>query len=186
MKQGLRITIAAALGVATAMPATGQAAEMASGLQEFLATYRCGVVEALESIHARGDRLAQDERFAVLQSRTTRQHYVQCRFTDNDTAMFCEAASGYYGPKELRFQLAPAEISALKRLGFTTDVMRGNFHRIIDTKTTRDFSKAADIILSTFYEVYGVRGEDLRWADVPLTPEIEGMPLDCLPIGWGF
>lgn len=181
----MRIAATALLGAAT-FASNVSAAELAAGLQDFLATYRCGVVEALESIHTRGDRSTQTDRFAVLQSDTTREHYVQCIFTDNDTAMYCEAASGYQTPKETRFQLAPERMAVLKRLGFATDVPEGNFHRTIDTKSTRDFSKAADLILSTLYEVYGVRGADLRWAEIPLTPELEGTQPECVPLGWGF
>jgi hypothetical protein len=183
MRRRVRIAAAALLG-AVAFASNVSAAELAAGLRDFLATYRCGVVEALESIHVRGDRSTETDRFAVLQSDTTREHYVQCIFTDNDAAMYCEAASGYHAPEETRFQLAPSEIAVLKRLGFATDVPKGNFYRTIDTKSARDISKAADLILSTLYEVYGVRGKDLRWADVPLTPEIEGTAPECVPLGW--
>ncbi len=74
------------------------AADGHSDLQNFLSTYRCAVVERLERMHARGDRSVQWDRFLILASRQAPEHYVQCIFTDNDTEMFCEAASGFYAP----------------------------------------------------------------------------------------
>jgi hypothetical protein len=183
MGRRLRIGTAAVCWVAAFAWSESEAAEIAAGLRDFLATYRCAVVVRLERMHARGDRSTQTERFIILESRRARQHYVQCIFTENDTEMFCEAASGFYAPEASRFQLTPQELVALKRLGFTTDGSMGNFHRVIGTKSPADFAKVADLMLSTLYEVYGVRGSGLGWGLVPLTPELEGIPTHCVPIG---
>ena len=109
------------------------------------------------------------------------EYYVQCIFTDNDTAMYCEAASGFYAP--VPFRMNSASMDALKRFGFTTDGSKGNFHRSIDSIGPADFPKIAENILSTLYSVYGVHaGSDLEWK-TPLAPEIKGVPSVCVPIG---
>jgi hypothetical protein len=134
-------------------------------------------------MHAHGDRSVQWDRFLILGSRSAREHYVQCIFTDNDTEMHCEAASGFYAPKALQFHLAPPQMAALKRLGFSTDASMGNFQRDIDTRKPADLPAVSDLMLSTLYEVYGVRGSDLQWGRAPLTPELKGVPTSCVPIG---
>ncbi len=74
-------------------------------------------------------------------------------------------------------------MAAVKRLGFTTDDSSGNFNRYIDTKSAKDFPAVADLMLSALHDVFGVRGLDLTWGDVPLTPELQGVPSVCVPIG---
>jgi hypothetical protein len=57
------------------------AAAAADGLQSFLSTYRCAVIERLELTHARAGQSGKDE-FVILAPRSARERYVQCIFHD--------------------------------------------------------------------------------------------------------
>jgi hypothetical protein len=117
------------------IPSVAFAAGAADGLQNFLATYRCAVVERLELTHARADQAGKGE-FLILAPRSARERYVQCIFHDKDTAIFCEAASGFYKPPVWRTLDANA-MAALKRLGFQPIVRRA---------TTRETYKASRVL----------------------------------------
>jgi hypothetical protein len=84
------------------MTSAASAADAGEALRNFLATYRCAVVERLERMHARGDRSSQTDLFLILAVRS-KPKYVQFIFTDSDTAMYCEATSGFYAPVASRF-----------------------------------------------------------------------------------
>src|SRR5262249_12775229 len=101
-------------------------------LRDFLAAYRCPVVDRLDRIHAHGDAPQGLNRYITI---TVPEHvhgYVQCIFNDHRTRLLCEAASGFYLNKlkgKHTFRLEGAELVALTALGFSTDDSAGNFRR---------------------------------------------------------
>ena len=129
-------------------------------LGSFLSAYRCPVTLRLASIHARGDRKREDERFLILALAQSELSYVQCEFFDDDQQMMCEAASGFYAaPKGApRTAYLPAHsVAALAKLGFSTDDSHGNFQRVVETPDPSDFAAVAEVLLTTLYETYGAR-----------------------------
>jgi len=152
-------------------------------LQEFLATYRCAVAERLAIIHANRDR--EMDRFLIIALKFVPENYVQCLFLDGDRRMLCEASSGFYAqlPGENQHYRVSAEgLAALARLGFSTDGNEGNFQRIVAFSGDPDLESVATLILSTLYEVYGVRlGSQLEWKS-PLA-HIDRYNSVCVPIG---
>jgi hypothetical protein len=172
--------LAAMLMAATADAA---AAERPTGLQAFINTYRCAVVERLQLIHL--NRAHETDRFLVLALRRNQEMYVQCLFMDDDRQMLCEAASGFYAQRPgepRRFRVAPQGLSALALLGFSTDDSRGNHQRLIQLSSTADFPVVAELILAALYHGYGARiGSDMEWKS-PLAG-VDPVSSPCTPIG---
>ena len=77
--------------------------------------------------------------------------------------------------------MSPEGLAALARLGFSTDDSQGNFQRMIDIKNSADVSVVADLILSTFFEVYARVGSQMKWVS-PLA-DIDPLTSSCIPIG---
>lgn len=152
-----RIVAAVALAVAAA---PGPCAADDDELGSFLSAFRCPVTLRLSSIHARGDRKREDERFLILALAHNEISYVQCAFFDDDRRVMCEAASGYYDAPEgaPRTVHLPAEsVAALAKLGFSTDDSHGNFQRVIETPDPSAFALVADVLLTALYQSYGAR-----------------------------
>jgi hypothetical protein len=174
------VGIAAAIVMfARASPA---AAASATDLTAFIAAYRCDVVERLRMIHA--NTTSKDDRFLIIGLQDTSEAYVQCLFNDDDSKIFCEAASGFYLQKEdqpRRFRMTPQALAALARLGFSTDASKGNYRRMIDLTGSSDFTAIADLLLSALYQGYGA-GLDSRliW-EAPLAPG-KGTFARCAPL----
>jgi hypothetical protein len=139
---------------------SGPVAADGDDLGSFLSAFRCPVALRLASIHARGDREREDERFLILALAQGDTSYVQCAFFDEDRRMMCEAASGYYDAPEgaPRHVYLPAKsVAALASLGFSTDDSHGNFQRVMETADPSDFVSVAEVLLSALYETYGAR-----------------------------
>ena len=176
-------------GVAAAaalLPIVAAAAQTQADLQAFLAVHRCAIVERFEIIHARGNPANSKDRFLAVTLRGQPQAYVQCLFFERDTKMSCEAASGFYAQKPeepRRFRLAPEEVAALGRLGFSTDDSAGNFKREIEIGSPPNLGAVADLMLSALHDGYGARVKSrLKWS-APLAPRINAKFSRCTPRG---
>jgi hypothetical protein len=178
-----RLVVGAVAIVCMVAAADAAAAERPTGLQAFINTYRCAVIERLQLIHL--NRAHETDRFLVLALRRNQEMYVQCLFMDDDRQMLCEASSGFYAqlPGEpRRFRVTPQGLGALARLGFSTDDSRGNYQRLIGLSSTADFPLVADLILSALYQAYGARiGSDMEWKS-PLAG-VDPATSPCTPIG---
>jgi hypothetical protein len=181
--RGSLVRLALGVVVAAVMVATADAAERPTGLQAFINTYRCAVIERLQLIHL--NRTHETDRFLVLALRRNPEMYVQCLFMDDDRRMLCEAASGFYAQRPgepRRFRVTPQGLSALALLGFSTDDSGGNHQRLIDLNSTADFPVVADLILAALYHGYGARiGSDMEWKS-PLAG-VDPVSSPCTPIG---
>jgi len=126
--------------------------------QDFVGTYRCPVLTALERIHQRGPKTTSRNRFAIVSIEKAPQRYVQCIFFDGDVRMFCEASSGAYGPVgEADHPLTEEGRAALKSLGFTQADPQHNFTRTVDLGEPPRVEIAADMMLETLARAYGAR-----------------------------
>ncbi len=145
------------LGSLAAVPAH---AEKVMDLATFLVTYRCGVVNRLQALHANTEPAMKEHRWLAITRDGGDQSYVQCMFNDDSRQMWCEAASGYYstGPDEPRkIWLSLPVKASLSALGFDTSIEKGNYPRYIDTVRSQDIDAAADLLLSALYLAYGAR-----------------------------
>lgn len=140
----------------------GAAKAQPSSLREFLVQYRCPVVDRLDRIYEAGDHASHRDRFLALTVPEHPHGYVQCIFFERRTKMLCEASSGfpYSKPGTARTMRLSAEaISALGRLGFSTDDSAGNFSIEFDVANPPDFNAIADFMLKALYDGYGARAE---------------------------
>jgi hypothetical protein len=172
-----------AMAVFMLAPASPAVAASAADLSAFLAAYRCDVVERLLMIHA--NQTSKDDRFLIIGLQgAPEETYVQCLFNDDDSKIFCEAASGFYLQKAgepRRSRVTPQALAALARLGFSTDDSKGNYRRMMDLTGPSDFTVIADLMLSALYQGYGA-GLDSRliW-EAPLAPG-KGTFARCAPL----
>jgi hypothetical protein len=136
-------------------------------IDTFVSTYQCTVAASIAHIHAH-PHPEQMHRYLVLENALT-QRYVQCLFFDSDRQMLCEAWSGWWeqknsGPK-FKSPLAPQQLAALSKLGFSMDVSHGNFQRRFRFGRAPDYDGVAQLMLRALYSGYdtnletGVRGE---------------------------
>jgi hypothetical protein len=158
-------SVAALVLMAAALPLVGPDAGAASAASDsFVRRHRCAVVARLDAIHRRGPVDESRDRFIVVSLRDQPQHYVQCMFADRDSRMFCEAASGAYGPSgESGLRLDAPAREALRALRFVQDNPRENYARTIDLGDPPDLELAADLMLSALHEAYGAHpGSELQ------------------------
>ena len=124
----------------------------------FVREKRCAVAERLAAIHSSGPIDVSRDRFIVVAPHGQPQRYVQCIFQDRDTRMFCEAASGAYGPPgQRRLRLDASARQALSALGYVQADPAENFARAVDLGAPPDLDIAADLMLATLHDVYGAR-----------------------------
>jgi hypothetical protein len=136
-------------------------AQDATTFEQFLAQYRCPVIDRLQRIYATGDPEKFPDEYLILDMPPQRENYVQCLFYRTDKIM-CEAASGFFlnAPGESRtMYLPPSAIVALARLGFSTDDSRGNFRIDLDLANPPDFNAVATLMLRALYDAYGARAQ---------------------------
>ncbi len=135
------------------------AAEPPDDLSYFVEPYRCTVVELLAHIHGR-PHPEQMYRYLVLENAATHS-YVQCLFFDRDRQMLCEAWSGWWDKKGngpgFKPDIAPEELHALAKLGFSTDASHGNFRRYFRFREEPDYDAIADLMLTALYAGYDTR-----------------------------
>lgn len=132
----------------------------------FIEYNRCAIVERLHSIHERGPRSTSTGRFLAANPYGAPDRYVQCLFFDDDTRMFCEAASGRYGG--IDHLLDASAIAALKALGFSLDDPNGNFAREVALGTPPDFDRVAELMLGALHDGYGADSDDRLRLSAPM------------------
>lgn len=169
--------------VATLMSvAASLAGEAAADETQYLAAYRCSVVERLMAIHRVQPR--EMHRFMILGVPHIENGYVQCLMLEDDTRVLCEASSGFWlGPEgePPRSILAPDRVEALGALGFSTDGSESNYQKMIDIKDG-DFTPVADLMLLALYHGYDVRAPaETVTVDAPLIDEENGRLQSCGP-----
>jgi hypothetical protein len=154
----------------------------ANSFHDLLVNYRCEVVNRLEQIFQTGDPSKDRDRFIAITVPGHPHGYVQCIFHDHETALYCEAASGYWYDKEgapRTFHQPRQAIEALARLGFDTEDSKGNFHIDLPVAKPPDFNAAADFILRALHDGYGARGDMRLQFSAPFAPK---MPSTCIPV----
>jgi hypothetical protein len=132
------------------------AAEDSTSLEQFLAQYRCPVVDRLQRIYAAGDPVKHPDEYLIIDLPPYPEHYVQCVFYA-PRKMLCEAASGYFlnAPDEPRtMHLSASAIAALGRLGFSTDDSKGNFRIDLDVAEPPDFNAIAELMLTALHDAF--------------------------------
>jgi hypothetical protein len=179
MTRGARCIVFA---MALAIPGVAVADD--ADLGQFIATYRCAVVERLKIVHANP---APSNRYFVFSLRRDPQAYVQCLFLPDRPNMLCEASSGYHlakpGEPRSSWRVPPDRLAALARLGFSTVDSAGNYQLMLDLSAGVDIVAIADLILSAIYQGYGARvGTPMRW-NAPLVPKDDDSEGRCTPIG---
>jgi hypothetical protein len=158
------------------------AAQPADTFHDLLVQYRCPVVDRLEQVYAAGDPASSRHRFLAITVPHAMQAYVQCTFHDNNTKLYCEAASGFYydGPGEPRTFHHPARvIAALGRLGFSTDDSAGNFNADLDVADPPNFNTLADFMLKALHDAYGARADMKLEFNAPFAPRPTSK---CIPV----
>jgi hypothetical protein len=158
------------------------AAQDAGTYHDLLVQYRCPVVDRLEQIYVSGNPASSHGRFLAITVPHAAQAYVQCLFHDNNRKVYCEAASGFYdaGPGAARTFHQPADvITALGRLGFSTDDSAGNFRIDRDLADPPDFNALADFILKALHDGYGARADMTLEFNAPLAPHATSK---CVPV----
>jgi hypothetical protein len=171
----------AMLAVALGAPIVA-AAQPADTFHDLLVQYRCPVVDRLEQVYAAGDPASSRHRFLAITVPHAMQAYVQCIFHDNNTKLYCEAASGFYydGPGEPRtFHHPAAAIAALGRLGFSTDDSAGNFNVDLDVADPPNFNTLADFMLKALHDGYGARADMELQFNAPFAPRATSK---CIPV----
>ena len=157
-------------------------AAAAESFHDLLVVYRCEVVQRLERIYATGNPANDRDRFIAVTVPGHPHGYVQCIFHDNQTGLYCEAASGFWYDKPgtpRTFHQPPAAIAALARLGFDTDDSKGNFKIDFPVAAPPDFNATADFILRALYDGYGARADSNLKFNAPFAPNT---PTTCIPV----
>lgn len=142
--------------------AVSAAQAAADSFRDLLINYRCEVVNRLEQIYRTGDPSKEKNRFIAISVPGHAQGYVQCIFHDNRTALYCEAASGYWFDKKgepRTFHQPVATVAALARMGFDTDDSKGNFKIDLPFAEGVDFNTTADFMLRALHDGYGARAD---------------------------
>lgn len=155
-RTGVRMILATATFLAGVVEANATTPDATP--PEFLAKYRCSVIQRLRMIYTNRDR--EMDRYLILASRHDGAHYTQCLFIDNDTRVLCEASSGYYTALEGQPRLynpGPTTRAQLAKLGFSLDDLDGNFQRFHPVRNDDDLGAIANLLLSTMYLAYRVR-----------------------------
>lgn len=147
-------------------------AQDATTYAQFLARYRCPVVDRLERIYAAGDPTTHPDEYLIIETPPYAEAYVQCIFRKT-TEITCEAASGFYqaAPGYSRsFHLPAPAVAALRRLGFSTDDSNGNFRIDFDLADPPNFNAVAELMLQALYDAYGARAKTILRFKAPYAP----------------
>lgn len=154
-------------------------------LKDFIAQYKCAIVERLELLHIHPrDR----DRFLIVEMVGRNQSFVQCLFSDQNprqNSMLCEAASGAYEARRTRVpfvKMSAEALSALAALGFATDDTDGNYPREVTYTETQEFGTTAELLLTALFQAYGARLGIPLTLRAPLAP-VSPQRSRCIPIG---
>lgn len=148
------------------------AAQQPDAFHDLLVQYRCPVVDRLQQIYAAADSSDPQNWFLIVYFAARSNDYVQCVF-DPKTYMFCEAASGFYDGVATQPRtrwLSKDAVTALGRLGFSTDDTADNFRIGFDVADPPDFNRIAEFILKALHDGFGARANDDLEFNAPLAP----------------
>ena len=145
--------------MATGIFANVSAVAADDGLDDFVATYQCSLAGLIEKIHVH--KLPEDQdRFITLSLPGPTAAYVQCAFEKKDREGLCEASSGWWNNSWERPHFSPIQLSALARLGFSTNGGHGNFQKFMHFSADGpDPYLLATLLLSALHEGYGAQKE---------------------------
>jgi hypothetical protein len=162
-------------------PTVARGEEPGKTLHALLAQYHCALLDRLEQIYRAADSANPQNWFLIVYFAVNPNDYVQCVF-DTKTRMLCEAASGFYDKvaTEPRTRwLSSSSVTALGRLGFSTDDSAGNFQIWFDVSKPPDLSAIADFILKTLHDGFAARADDALKFEAPLAPHAT---MKCVPV----
>ena len=182
MTRGQRATRSCVIFLACLAWSGSAMAQMEPTLRSLLSEYRCPVVDRLERIYSHGDPSSHADRFLAITHPGHPHGYVQCMFFENRRRLLCEASSGFFlAPHDAprTFHLQPDAISALGRLGFSTDGSQGSFRLERELGEKPDFNALADLILRALHDGYGARADSGLRANAPFA---RGRSPACIPI----
>lgn len=146
--------VAIALAV-LAGPASADGA--APSLRALSRAFRCEIVDRLTRIAA-GDSATSKGRFIAISPTSRPDAYVQCIFVEHEAALFCEAASGAYDPRDAegRRGLPPGDPARLAELGFTAESPDKNLARRVPLGRDGDLGPVANLMLRALHDGFGV------------------------------
>jgi hypothetical protein len=162
-----------------------RAAEQVSAVDDFISSYRCMIVEHLLALHEHGSPSVEKDRYFILAMTNRPQRYVQCIFHDIDTALYCEASSGRYGPepgKPHALSISEDSAAKLKHLGFTEPYGVTNYSREFALGNPPDFREVADVLLRSFFDVYYARLSTPMDLSAPLLGSGKTLFKPCRPM----
>jgi hypothetical protein len=148
-------------------PSRNDPPELRERLAKVLATYHCPVTAYLSEIHAKPHPEDEQNRYLILSAQRHPEFYVQCAFFNEDTAVHCEAASGFYNAKIASFA-TPAKRAILARLGFSTDSSKGNFVAEWEVNDRSTASDIAEVLIATLVRVFDFAADDKLAFNAPL------------------
>jgi len=144
-------------GLCAATPLHATAAEDTEARRGFIERYHCELTTRLAMIR---DTPAAKDKFLTIFPKAKRGVYVQCLFNEEGDQVYCEASSGYYrapAGETWAPDMPQTAVSALKSLGFETNIERGNFWQEMAITGGGDLDDVADLMLGALFDAYGVR-----------------------------
>jgi hypothetical protein len=147
---------------ASASPATRPGQSRGRRWEAIAEYWHCPVADYLDRIHASPPEARG--RYLVLWAKSRPDAYVPCMLHDSDSLLYCEAASGFYGPAGTtagRLQ-TPERLGALAALGFSTDGSKGN---VFQDRRYRGPDDGATLMIETLVRGFGLDAEaELEYA----------------------
>lgn len=152
----------------------------ADSREMFVAKFRCAVTDRLITVRENGDPSVSTNRFVIVALADFPDRFAQCIYHDDDSKLYCEAASGYFARKGSRrpLEFGPEALVALESHGFSTDQSEGNFVRRFD-EVPEQLEQIAELLLSVLHDVYGARVDTRLEIVAPLARSPSGR---CRPI----
>ena len=161
---------------------TALASSQTGTLRALLVEYRCPVVDRLDRIYDHPKPTDFLDRFLAVTLTGHPHGYVQCISMANRTRILCEASSGYYYNKDgapRTFYLPRDAITALGKLGFSTDNSKGNFRYEAGIGAPPDLNAIADLMLTALHDAYGARAGGTLQFNAPFA---HGATSKCIPV----
>jgi len=163
----MRIISVCLIALLLAQTVAAKTAAPAGDLDQFIATYRCAVLEILKRIH--GQPLDRPDRYLIL-SVDDKQRYVQCHFEEDDKVMYCEASSGLYAQPRTLLRLSRAQRAAIAALGFARQGDELNFQETRALDGESGLWDIAGLMLEALYRGYGASLKRKLFMTAPYVP----------------
>jgi hypothetical protein len=159
------VALALLLGAGPALAAPADPNATDRRIAELLDLWRCPIAAYFDRIHRAPP--TEPHRFLVLWPKQQPSFYVQCKLHDDDSMIYCEAASGVYASADHVPDFAlPQRRAVLAGLGFSSaEIEEGNF--ALDGPY-RGADAAATLMIETLGRAYGLDPDDVLDYDAPL------------------